>query len=295
MDWETIVSHVAHEQPALVIDRSRRVRFVNAAMQGLLGWGADELAARGWLSTCILPRDRASVQQVVVDALNGSAAEGKLRVVTRDGRRLAMRVGFSRQANGRGWALVVVAHAVGQAGDAPVRSWDLSCDISRAPDTLGIVRAVRFLDPSRDSSTYVGQPLGAMLAELGCTAVESASSALLDPCRGELVHVALPESAHAFCVVTAQALGDTEVRVTVRHVDMGLLPAIVEAKIKRVADEGGLSDRERQVLQLLLRGRGLEDIATMLEIAPRTVKFHQANVLQKLGAESRLDLLRVVL
>jgi len=36
------------------------------------------------------------------------------------------------------------------------------------------------------------------------------------------------------------------------------------------------------------------DIAQQLGIAPRTVKFHQANVLQKLGADSRVDLLRVL-
>ena len=84
-------------------------------------------------------------------------------------------------------------------------------------------------------------------------------------------------------------------RLTVRCVDSLLLLDLVDAKVARVAELSGLSDRERQVLHLLLRGRGVEDIATMLEIAPRTVKFHQANVLQKLGADSRLNLLRVVL
>ena len=84
-------------------------------------------------------------------------------------------------------------------------------------------------------------------------------------------------------------------RVTVRYLPARVLPDLVDAKAARTAGEAALSERERQVLTLLLRGRGVEDIATMLEIAPRTVKFHQANVLQKLGADSRLDLLRVIL
>jgi DNA-binding CsgD family transcriptional regulator len=42
-------------------------------------------------------------------------------------------------------------------------------------------------------------------------------------------------------------------------------------------------------------GRSLDEIARILGIAPRTVKFHQANVLQKLGADSRLDLMRLLL
>jgi DNA-binding CsgD family transcriptional regulator len=35
-------------------------------------------------------------------------------------------------------------------------------------------------------------------------------------------------------------------------------------------------------------------MAVLLQITPRTVKFHQANILEKLGVESRSDLLRLV-
>jgi DNA-binding CsgD family transcriptional regulator len=47
------------------------------------------------------------------------------------------------------------------------------------------------------------------------------------------------------------------------------------------------------VLDLLLLGRSLGEIATALQITPRTAKFHQANLLEKLGADSRFDLLRL--
>lgn len=56
-----------------------------------------------------------------------------------------------------------------------------------------------------------------------------------------------------------------------------------------------LTEREREVLDLLLLGRTHEDIAQLLGISERTSKFHQANLLTKLGAESRLDLLRLFL
>lgn len=56
-----------------------------------------------------------------------------------------------------------------------------------------------------------------------------------------------------------------------------------------------LTEREREVLDLLLLGRTHEDIADVLGITERTSKFHQANLLAKLGAESRLDLLRLFL
>lgn len=54
-----------------------------------------------------------------------------------------------------------------------------------------------------------------------------------------------------------------------------------------------LTEREREVLELLLLGRTHEDIAEVLGISRRTSKYHQANLLEKLGAESRLDLLRL--
>lgn len=59
--------------------------------------------------------------------------------------------------------------------------------------------------------------------------------------------------------------------------------------------EARLTEREREVLDLLLLGRTHEDIAQLLGISERTSKFHQSNLLHKLGAESRLDLMRLFL
>lgn len=56
-----------------------------------------------------------------------------------------------------------------------------------------------------------------------------------------------------------------------------------------------LTEREREVLDLLLLGRTHDDIAIALGISARTSRFHQSNLLSKLGAESRLDLMRVLL
>jgi DNA-binding NarL/FixJ family response regulator len=157
------------------------------------------------------------------------------------------------------------------------------------------VHAVRFLDPSLDGSEHVGQPFQVLLREAGSTEALGSINSVLEAQSTHAAQVLLHDVDDGFHIVSARVLSGDLVRVTVRCVDSHMLPELVDAKVARVAEANGLSDRERQVLQLLLRGRGVEDIATMLEIAPRTVKFHQANVLQKLGADSRLDLLRVVL
>lgn len=63
----------------------------------------------------------------------------------------------------------------------------------------------------------------------------------------------------------------------------------IAMQVRQLAGRGALSAREAQVLDLLLIGRTMADIGLVLGISARTAKFHQANVLEKLGAESRHD------
>jgi len=45
----------------------------------------------------------------------------------------------------------------------------------------------------------------------------------------------------------------------------------------------------------LILGRNTNEIGTVLGITPRTAKFHQQRVLEKIGADSRVDILRLLL
>ena len=51
-----------------------------------------------------------------------------------------------------------------------------------------------------------------------------------------------------------------------------------------------LSPREREVLDELIRGHYNKNIAERLGITARTVEFHRANIFEKLGAESAIEL-----
>ena len=44
-----------------------------------------------------------------------------------------------------------------------------------------------------------------------------------------------------------------------------------------------LTDRQREVLQLLAEGRSLLEIATLLHISYRTVRFHKVRIMEELG------------
>jgi two-component system response regulator DctR len=51
-----------------------------------------------------------------------------------------------------------------------------------------------------------------------------------------------------------------------------------------------LSPREREVLDQLIRGHYNKNIADHLGITPRTVEFHRANIFEKMGVVSAVDL-----
>ncbi len=51
-----------------------------------------------------------------------------------------------------------------------------------------------------------------------------------------------------------------------------------------------LSPREREVLDELIRGHYNKNIADHLGITQRTVEFHRANIFEKMGVESAIEL-----
>lgn len=62
--------------------------------------------------------------------------------------------------------------------------------------------------------------------------------------------------------------------------------------VQRQIDQ--LSVREMDVLRGLLDGRTSKEIAKKLDISPKTVDVHRANVMRKMGVDSSAELVRVV-
>jgi FixJ family two-component response regulator len=58
---------------------------------------------------------------------------------------------------------------------------------------------------------------------------------------------------------------------------------------------GQLTQRERQVMHLLLSGRSNKQVATELDLSRKTVETHRANLIAKMCAESIADLIRQAL
>lgn len=53
-----------------------------------------------------------------------------------------------------------------------------------------------------------------------------------------------------------------------------------------------LTDRQREVLQMLAEGRSLREIATALQISYRTVRFHKVRIMEELGISKNAELVQ---
>ena len=68
--------------------------------------------------------------------------------------------------------------------------------------------------------------------------------------------------------------------------------------VRRLADRGifdrydSLSEREREVVQLIAEGHGNKEVAQILAISPTTVETHRAHILQKLDVHNTAELVR---
>jgi DNA-binding NarL/FixJ family response regulator len=95
-----------------------------------------------------------------------------------------------------------------------------------------------------------------------------------------------------------------ELVAAIRTVSAGeafLPPRVAQAVVRycrqgpETADEdedGVLSEREREVLKLVVEGHTSQGIADLLHLSKRTVMCHRANIAAKLGIHNRMELIR---
>jgi RNA polymerase sigma factor (sigma-70 family) len=79
------------------------------------------------------------------------------------------------------------------------------------------------------------------------------------------------------------------------HEGRSHIPAAVGAKLVERMANPELSDREREVVQLMAKGMSNQEIAAELKITEGTVKFHVNNILSKLQVHDRTQAVIVAL
>jgi DNA-binding NarL/FixJ family response regulator len=72
----------------------------------------------------------------------------------------------------------------------------------------------------------------------------------------------------------------------------GLVGSFIENLGQRKHNPDKLTLRQKEVLQLLVEGRSMKEVAFMLKVSPRTVAFHKYAMMENLRLKSSAELIR---
>ena len=229
----------------------------------------------------------------------------------------------------RDFTAAAAALTATEASDAPMRTlggrmlWcahaELKLAVGDAAESLDVVDRLITSDPNRTADTVVprlwrlrGEALAALRRRDEAEAVLLAARDTARVCglrpmlwriHLSLAHLYRTEKRHAeageaFAAAQtildelAAGITDLSVRETFLDAARKLLPRPRPSSELRAAKQayGGLTRREREVVQLIAEGRSNAEIAATLVLGKRTVETHISSILAKLGAASRAQI-----
>jgi DNA-binding CsgD family transcriptional regulator len=287
MDWEVVAQRIADHAnlPILLLGEQRELMLISPEAARELG--IESIAADERRIDALVPPDALDdVRGTLALALSGARRTIELRMVIK-GRAALARFSSSVVGGGEARGILLVLERLSPLFVAPpVGDYDYEVTgIEQGKHSLKWVALAGSTDAPADGECF------AILHQRG------------EPCdacplsRGE-THTARSdvgrEGSLDYSVTSVVARGDDSARLSVRRVASSSIAAVMKARLDELAERARLSKRERSVFAQLIEGRGVHEIASGLAISPRTVKFHQANVLHKLGADSRNELMRLV-
>jgi DNA-binding CsgD family transcriptional regulator len=286
MDWSAVAFLVAEQAglPVLLLSAHGEVLLMSPALEGL-GWRRDGIG-NVWVDRFVLPAAASNTRWLLQRALAGAVREFETEVLTADG---TGRARFSARPIGeddRG-LLLLLERFVPTSRKEPAADHDYEVQgIASGSYGLRNVWKLGFAAESGHGTCF--ETLHGRTAPCDQCPLKRAESSQ----RSSAVVTA--HSQHSYVLTTVTALGEDSARVSVRHLSRASLGTVMLSRLDELVARGKLTTRERAVFGYLMEGRDVEDIAGALGISARTVKFHTGNVLQKLGADSRHDLLRLV-
>ncbi|CAN5402421.1 hypothetical protein BH09CHL1_BH09CHL1_23930 [soil metagenome] len=190
---------------------------------------------------------------------------------------------------GAGWAMTNLAWATSQIGNNALslewylRALDIFADVGDRWALVHVIKGIAFLDQQGGKTSRSVRLLGAASAVRDADGIRFSASE--EACHKQVIAEARRE------------IGDKDFDQTwASGFTMSLDEAVeeirgseVEANVLLLIGEpnGDLTSRERAVLRLLTEGKTDREIADALAISHRTVNGHVANLLAKLGADTR--------
>lgn len=276
------------EEPLVLFDASGMVMAANKAMTNLHAAPAGLVGKH--LERVFSFKGKLSVDALIANLTKSSVAVG----CSPNGEQKTQfpwRIEFDVFREGEGEPLVLGKVTFGTAGDSkpsPPKRVDVDFAITLNPKYQVVEFTAGKTGSGIGSACHqtffnnVSPCEGCPLQKPGMQTGQATSSSIWD------------DTAGAFRLVTAVPLQD-RTNVQERWISEEETAVLIASRIDRLAARARATRRERVVLELLILGRSLEEIATAIGITVHTVKFHQANLLKKMGADSRVDLLRLLL
>jgi DNA-binding NarL/FixJ family response regulator len=86
---------------------------------------------------------------------------------------------------------------------------------------------------------------------------------------------------------------DIDLAAAIKQVAAGqrvIAPGLLSSTAEPDADDGKLTNREKQILQLIAEGKSNKEIAALLELSVNTVSVHRANLMEALGIHRTAEL-----
>ena len=100
----------------------------------------------------------------------------------------------------------------------------------------------------------------------------------------------LKRSAASELMLAIQAVLKDQFYVTPEITKDVLLPLCGESEGSLNNEEGPLTSRQREVLQLVAEGKSVKDIADILNISGKTVEYHKTKLMRELNLYTTVDL-----
>lgn len=301
MDWHSVAYFLAEHSDTMMalLDREGRIRMLSHSMEKVLGHCLPDVEGRTWLEVAVPEPEQRLAESRFQRAMSGGLHQCECRCLTREGKLLACKLEMDPVGSGEMQGLVLTIREF-----APVDlqgSLDMNAqmiyEICIAPESFGLIKrafnATTFQEVAFQDRLHCYRQIHGQESPCPDCPV------LRDDQEGWPRYAVRWQDSHEGVgrieAKIAWKVDAETARVGTSPVSEALLLEFTRAKIGHLAGRAGLSRRERDILDALLLGRTQEDMAKMLGISARTVKFHQRNVLDKLGADSRVDLIRLIL
>jgi len=164
--------------------------------------------------------------------------------------------------------------------------------VGEAPDGTEAVKIAQELKPRVIVMDMAMPGLNGMQASIEILKVLPKTAILMLSMYSEENYVRNALDAGAKGYILKDAM-DIDLAAAIKQVAAGqrvVAPGLLSSMPEADADHGKLTNREKQILQLIAEGKSNKEIAALLDLSVNTVSVHRANLMEALGIHRTAEL-----